>query len=213
MKTSVINCLVIFCLVYRTYATLVSEDYDDGDYDDEIIQAYVTPCLVNCTNGADFNGDGQAKAIVKGLQDYFDSYFTWINIDRNQPWSADQMKNRKFLTDLINTLFDLNGPNFTVIDKAPFLLWVNWNGKKDLTTDFTQFGGWMTEPDIFESADVDVADFALNAIELDRMTSLEVVKPSSDALKSEILNIFIISLAFPLKRTSKASLLKNGYLE
>uniref|UniRef100_A0A914C0V3 Uncharacterized protein n=1 Tax=Acrobeloides nanus TaxID=290746 RepID=A0A914C0V3_9BILA len=212
---SVINYLVIFCLVYRTYASLASgisfnttknitpakfqclfnsnvekfigkvynpdgtfddiginnlineyiEDYDDGNYD--IAHIYVTPCLVNCKNGPDFNGDEQAKAIVKGLKIYFESYFMWINIDRTQPWSADQMKNRAFLTDFINTFFDLNGfvgimtsnnswstifgANFTVIDKAPFLLWINWNGIRDLTTDFTQFGGWMA-PNIHEYA-------------------------------------------------------------
>uniref|UniRef100_A0A914DYY3 Uncharacterized protein n=1 Tax=Acrobeloides nanus TaxID=290746 RepID=A0A914DYY3_9BILA len=214
MVPSVINCLIIFCLVYRTYAflapgitfnttktitsdqfkclinlnvekfignvynpdgtfddtginNLVNEDIGDYDYGNGVDQIYVTPCLVNCKNGPDFNGGEQAKAIVNGLKSIFESYFTWINIDRTLSWSADKMKNRQFLTDFINTFFDLNGfvgimtssnswssifgANFTVIDKAPFLLWVNWNGKKDLTTGFTQFGGWM-KPNIHEYA-------------------------------------------------------------
>uniref|UniRef100_A0A914CWM1 Lysozyme n=1 Tax=Acrobeloides nanus TaxID=290746 RepID=A0A914CWM1_9BILA len=127
------------------------------------VDAYASPCKNannNCTNGL-ISGSDQAKAVIQRMNEEMLA-FLFLDIERYN-WPADQTGNRAFILDFTNTVksASANG-NFnsgigiytTYNDWSQIvgsswngvsdmdLYWVNWNGKQDLTTGFTPFGGW-----------------------------------------------------------------------
>uniref|UniRef100_A0A914E328 Uncharacterized protein n=1 Tax=Acrobeloides nanus TaxID=290746 RepID=A0A914E328_9BILA len=109
------------------------------------------------------SGYDQVSAVVNRLNAAIDSVsnmFIWVNIDISQPWSKNQNENRVFMNEVVLALFRFNGgfgvisnnnswstifgADYNVTDIAEFLIWVKWNGKQDLTTDWVPFGGWSS---------------------------------------------------------------------
>uniref|UniRef100_A0A914EB46 Lysozyme n=1 Tax=Acrobeloides nanus TaxID=290746 RepID=A0A914EB46_9BILA len=126
----------------------------------------MTPCLANCQNNLT-SGVDQANAVINRLNKADIVGMIYVKIDKSQPWSSNQQQNQKFIIDILSTILlvlDSTGGNYTyypgIITNynswssvvgakfteasylASSLWWVNWNGKQDLTTGFTPFGGW-----------------------------------------------------------------------
>uniref|UniRef100_A0A914EAV8 Lysozyme n=1 Tax=Acrobeloides nanus TaxID=290746 RepID=A0A914EAV8_9BILA len=129
--------------------------------------AHIVPCVANCKNNLT-SGASQAYAVVNRLDKEFGKYpqihdglLIFIQIDKSNNWSTDQKQNQQFVNDMINALYEvletqyaviitnynswssIVGANFSVA-AAPGLKWVNWNGKADLTSGWTPFGGWAS---------------------------------------------------------------------
>uniref|UniRef100_A0A914EJA9 Lysozyme n=1 Tax=Acrobeloides nanus TaxID=290746 RepID=A0A914EJA9_9BILA len=127
----------------------------------------MTPCVANCQNNLT-SGVDQANAVINRLNEDDNVVgMVIVKIDKSQPWSSNQQQNQKFIIDILSTILltydTTNGNNsyypgiitnynsWSSIVGAKFaeasyladaLWWVNWNGKQDLTTGFTPFGGW-----------------------------------------------------------------------
>ena len=91
--------------------------------------------------------------------------FIFIQVLSNGKWPNDKQGNRQFILDMIKAVKDnytdgtgdvarsvgimtnynswsqILGADWTGASNLD-LLWVNWNGKQDLTTGWTPFGGW-----------------------------------------------------------------------
>jgi hypothetical protein len=124
------------------------EGYDGGFW----------PCLMNCKNNIT-DGAAQVQAAINRLNQEFQDVFLWVMIDKSSGWGTNQQTNQQFLMTVLNAVFSTNGgagvitsyntyssifgASFTqAAQTAQYLLWVNWNGKMDLTTGWTPFGGW-----------------------------------------------------------------------
>uniref|UniRef100_A0A914DU78 Lysozyme n=1 Tax=Acrobeloides nanus TaxID=290746 RepID=A0A914DU78_9BILA len=128
------------------------------------VDVYITPCRNannNCTNGL-ISGSDQANAIIQRMNDANIVGFLFLVIARNN-WPADQTGNRAFILNFTNTVktaftngafasgigiytsyndwSQIVGSSWSGASDMD-LFWVNWNGKPDLTTGFTPFGGW-----------------------------------------------------------------------
>jgi hypothetical protein len=121
--------------------------------------AVFVPCLANCKNNLTAAAD-QVNAVINRLNQEFQDVFIWVQIDKTSAWGTNQQTNQQFVTDVLNAVFNTNGgagvitnynawssivgAQFTQAAQiAQYLLWVNWNGKMDLTTGWTPFGGWQ----------------------------------------------------------------------
>uniref|UniRef100_A0A914E9N0 Glycoside hydrolase family 25 protein n=1 Tax=Acrobeloides nanus TaxID=290746 RepID=A0A914E9N0_9BILA len=119
---------------------------------------YITPCLANCADKST-SGVAQVEAVINRLNQEFQDVFIWIQIDKSSGWSSNQQTNQQSIMAILNAVNSTNGAvgiianyntwttyfgsSFTSASTiAQYLLWVNWNGKQDLTTGWVPFGGW-----------------------------------------------------------------------
>uniref|UniRef100_A0A914CP55 Lysozyme n=1 Tax=Acrobeloides nanus TaxID=290746 RepID=A0A914CP55_9BILA len=140
---------------------LIHANDDDGQWP----AAYVTPCRNannTCKNGL-MSGADQAMTVINRLNQENMVVFMFLEIKKGNNWPADQLGNRDFILNFTNTVKDaftkgiftggvgiytsyndwaqVVGGNWTGASDMD-LWWVKWNGKQDLYTDFTPFGGW-----------------------------------------------------------------------
>jgi len=120
--------------------------------------AVFVPCVSNCKNNLTSGADQVAAAIAR-LNQEFQDVFIWVQIDKSSNWGTNQTQNQKLVSDVLTAVNNTNGgagvitssnawnsivgSKFTSTSQiAQYLFWVNWNGKQDLTTGWTPFGGW-----------------------------------------------------------------------